>query len=403
MKFWLLVFSFVFLIPFTLSAQKGWRYVPTDSLWDLTDVIAKVFKKDTSVQNVERKKHHIQISVFPAIGYTLQTGFAAVVSANAVIYKKHRSLKDSTSLPSTVTASLSYSQYNQVIAPVQTVLYFNNNKTILVSDWRYLKYPSYTYGLGINTSPADQDQLDYQYLKLHQSILMQVHPHMYIGAGYAFDYFWDVEEENPKPGDQSDFEKYGSGSTALASGISLNYLYDTRDNPINAYRGIYTNVQLIPRFSFLGSQSNWTSLLLEWRGYQRFPSNSNNILAFWSYNWFTLGGKPPYLMLPSTAWDKSFNTGRGYIQGRFRSNNMIDAEAEYRIQLTRNGLFGMVVFANFESFSNINTWTFPGIAPAGGVGLRIKLNKYSRTNIAIDYGWGRQGSQGFFVNLGEAF
>jgi hypothetical protein len=114
-------------------------------------------------------------------------------------------------------------------------------------------------------------------------------------------------------------------------------------------------------------------------------------------------GKPPYLMLPSTGWDKTFNTGRGYIQGRFRSNNMLDAETEYRIQLTRNGLFGMVVFANFESFSNINTWTFPGIAPAGGLGLRLKLNKYSRTNIAIDYGWGRQGSHGFFVNLGEAF
>ena len=82
---------------------------------------------------------------------------------------------------------------------------------------------------------------------------------------------------------------------------------------------------------------------------------------------------------------------------------MLDAETEYRIQLTRDGLFGMVVFANFESFSNINTWVFPSIAPAGGLGLRVKLNKYSRTNIAIDYGWGRQGSQGFFVNLGEVF
>jgi hypothetical protein len=63
----------------------------------------------------------------------------------------------------------------------------------------------------------------------------------------------------------------------------------------------------------------------------------------------------------------------------------------------------MVLFANFESFSEINTWKFQSVAPAGGVGLRVKLNKYSRTNIAIDYGFGRQGSRGFFVNLGEAF
>ena len=36
-------------------------------------------------------------------------------------------------------------------------------------------------------------------------------------------------------------------------------------------------------------------------------------------------------------------------------------------------------------------------------GIRIKLNKYSRTNIAIDYGFGLGGSQGLFVNLGEVF
>jgi outer membrane protein assembly factor BamA len=395
--------SLVLFIPFCVHAQSGWRYTPTDSLRDLTDVINRIFKRDTLKESSERTRHHIQIGVFPAIGYTLQTGFAAVVSANAVIYKKHRSPKDSLSLPSTISGSISYSQYNQVIAPLQTVIYFNNNKTILVSDWRYLKYPSYTYGLGMYTSPADQDLLNFQYLKFHQSLLFRIRPQMYLGAGYALDYFWDISEENPKPGDETDFEKYGSGSSSVSSGISFNFLYDTRDNSINAYKGTYTNILYIPRMEFLGSSTNWTSLLLEWRGYFRFPSNSNNILAFWSYNWFTLMGTPPYLMLPSTGWDKTFNTGRGYIQGRFRSNNMIDAETEYRIQLTRNGLFGMVVFANFESFSNINTWNFPQIAPAGGLGLRIKLNKYSRTNISIDYGWGRQGSHGFFVNLGEAF
>ena len=82
---------------------------------------------------------------------------------------------------------------------------------------------------------------------------------------------------------------------------------------------------------------------------------------------------------------------------------MLDAETEYRIQLTRNGLLGMVIFTNFQSFSNIDTWHFPAIATGGGLGLRIKINKYSRTNIDIDYGWGRQGSRGFFVNLGEVF
>jgi outer membrane protein assembly factor BamA len=387
-------------LPFCLSAQTPWRYVPVDSLTDLTDIVTHILHKDSKKNIAERKKSQIQVGVFPAIGYTLQTGFAAVVSANAVIYKKHN--KDSL-LPSTIATSLSYSQKRQIIAPLQATLYFNNNNTIVVTDWRYLKYPTYTYGLGMNTSPQDSTLLFYRYLKLHQSILFQVHPHIFIGGGYALDYFWNIHQVYPKQSPESDFEKYGSGTMSFSSGLLLNMIRDTRDNPINAYKGSYANILLIPRLKLLGSDENWTSLLVQWRGYFRFPANTNNIIALWSYNWLTLSGDPPYLMLPSTGWDKTFSTGRGYIQGRFRSNNMVDAEAEYRIQLTRNGLFGMVVFTNFETFTNINTWQFGSPAPAGGLGLRIKLNKYSRTNIAIDYGWGRQGSHGYFVNLGEAF
>ena len=390
----------VLFFPFCVSAQNPWRVVPTDSLTDLSDIINQIFNKNLLKDTAEQGRKHIQVGVLPAVGYTLQTGFAVVVSANVVIYK--RNPKDS-SAPSTIITSISYTQKNQVVLPFQANLYFNNNKTILVSDFRYLKYPSYTYGLGMGTSPADQTQLDYQYFKFHQSVLFEIHPHIFIGGGYALDYFWDVEQVAPQSGPNSEFENYGITGTSISSGLLLNLVRDTRDNPINAYKGSYSNILFAPKFQFMGSDYTWSSLLLEWRGYFRFPANSNNILALWSYNWLTLSGKPPYLMLPSTAWDKTFNTGRGYIQGRFRSNNMLDAESEYRIQLTRNGLFGMVVFANFESFSKINTWDFDAIAPAGGIGLRVKLNKYSRTNIAIDYGWGRQGSQGFFVNLGEAF
>jgi hypothetical protein len=76
----------------------------------------------------------------------------------------------------------------------------------------------------------------------------------------------------------------------------------------------------------------------------------NGINALWSYNWFTFGGKPPYLLLPSTGWDSHVNTCRGFIQGRYRGSNMLYLESEYRFLITSNGLFGGVVFANAETF-----------------------------------------------------
>ena len=88
------------------------------------------------------------------------------------------------------------------------------------------------------------------------------------------------------------------------------------------------------------------------------------------------------------------------FRARFRSLNMIDQEAEYRFAISRNGLFGGVVFANAETFSDMLTGKYEVISPGAGLGIRIMLNKFSRTNIALDYAWGTQGSRGIFCESG---
>jgi outer membrane protein assembly factor BamA len=155
--------------------------------------------------------------------------------------------------------------------------------------------------------------------------------------------------------------------------------------------------------TFLGSDQNWQSITLDYRKYIPFPMDSKNILAFWSFNIFTIKGKQPYLDLPSTASDTYNNTGRGYIQGRFRGDKFVFAESEYRFGITENGLIGGVVFANMESVSTMQGKPLQSILPGYGAGIRIKLSKHSNTNIAIDYGIGQGGSKGIFMNLGEVF
>ncbi|WP_332369429.1 hypothetical protein [Spirosoma telluris] len=72
--------------------------------------------------------------------------------------------------------------------------------------------------------------------------------------------------------------------------------------------------------------------------------------------------------------------------------------------LLNNGLLGGVVFANMQTYSDYpNTNQFGKLLPGGGVGLRIKINKHSNLNLAVDYGFGIGGSQGLFLNLGEVF
>ena len=368
---------------------------------DLVDVGRSFLKgyKLKRMDTVQQKSGKLHISALPVAGYTLQTGFAAVVSSNFAFYTSEHSQANMSS----VLTSITYSQYQQIIFPIQANIWTKGNKYNIQTDWRYLRYPSLTYGLGGNTNTDSGYNIYYGYLRLHQAIMRSVTRDLYLGVGYDLDYFWNIREINPPPG-KTDFERYGISPQAVSSGISLHAQFDNRRNPINPEKGTYLSAVYRPNFTFLGSDNNWQSLLIEAREYLRFPHSTRNVLAFWSYNWFTLGsGNPPYLLLPSTGWDAYSNTGRGYIQGRYRSKNMIYLETEYRFGITTNGLLGGVVFANAQTFTEPATSQFAYFDPGYGCGIRISLNKFSRTNLCVDYGWGLHGSGGFFVNLGEVF
>jgi outer membrane protein assembly factor BamA len=369
---------------------------------DLDDVWRQWMKKTSEIRvdNSNRKTGKVYITLVPVVGYTLQTGFAGVFSTNFAFYTGE-STQDNLS---NILTSVTYSQYQQIIFPIQANIWTPGNKYNIVTDWRYLQYPSFTYGLGGNTSADTGYSIDYSYLRFHQYVLKSIGKDLYVGLGYDLDYFWNVKEIDPPPGKATDFETYGLTKKVVASAISLHLLFDSRRNPINPENGSYASISYRPNFTFLGSDANWQSLLFDLRSYIRFPATTHNVLALWSYDWFTTGsGNPPYLLLPSTGWDAYSNTARGYIQGRFRSKNMVYLESEYRFGITPNGLLGAVIFANAQSFTEPTTGRYQYLIPGYGGGIRIALNKFSRTNLCLDYGWGVNGSGGFFVNLGEVF
>jgi outer membrane protein assembly factor BamA len=120
---------------------------------------------------------------------------------------------------------------------------------------------------------------------------------------------------------------------------------------------------------------------------------------------FSADGEFPYLLLPATGYDQRGRSGRGYTQGRFRGNNFMYGEAEYRFPLSRNGgVLGGVVFINATTTDNpvkkLNL--FDSVKPGYGLGLRIMADKRSRTNLAIDIGFG-ENSGGFYLSAAETF
>ena len=84
---------------------------------------------------------------------------------------------------------------------------------------------------------------------------------------------------------------------------------------------------------------------------------------------------------------------------------MVYAETEYRFPISPcGGILGGVLFANFTSTSNpyTNEKLLDYVAPGYGFGFRIMVDKKSRTNLQIDFGFGKK-SSGVYFGASETF
>ncbi|NML65098.1 BamA/TamA family outer membrane protein [Hymenobacter sp. RP-2-7] len=373
---------------------------------DVADVAHRLYPRLPAHDSASLAPGHRVLLLVPVVGYSQQTSGVAELALNLAYRAPAANV-------STMVGAAQYTLNNQLIFTLTSALWRPGNRWALLGDWRIMRYPQSTYGLGMYTNTTDDAvSMDYKYLRLYQTVLRRVAPAWYVGVGMQLDDHWDIVSRNRRREVTSiSHYPYGVSGRSVSVGPVLSLLHDGRTNAINPQGGYLFNVQYRPNLHALGSDRNFQSMIVEGRLYLHPSPRSANILALWSYNALTLSGNPPFLDLPATGWDMYGNTGRGFIQGRFRGRNLVYGEAEYRYGITRNRLLGGVVFANAQSVSEINYTRgkgesdggFEKVVPALGAGLRLNLNKISHTNLAIDYAWGLDGSHGLALNLGEVF
>jgi hypothetical protein len=271
----------------------------------------------------------------------------------------------------------------------------------LPGELRISNLTEYSYGLGSGTTDSDQFRINFNNLRFNFIANHKIYDHVYGGIGLSFDRYFSVGvSEIPRtPGE---FEKYGIGTqpSYSATGVVFNLLHDNRKNSINPADGMYLQAVLRVNPSWLVNENLWTSLYLDGRRYIRLDHPMRRIVAISVFYWGVIG-RTPYFNLPATQSDIGSRSGRGYAMARFRGKQMFYAEGEYRFDLTRNGLFGGVAFANLQSLTDVNN-DFSGINPAIGFGARVKFNKQSDTNLAFDFGFAPNSFQ-FYIGLGEVF
>lgn len=383
----------------------------------------QVQAQDTTTYE-SNKINNFKFVPLPAIGSNPANGWLFGLAPSATWYMGNPA---NTKL-SNFVGNFLYTTKKQWIFSSRSNIFLDENKWILVGDWRYFITSQRTYGLGSST-PNDfaenpnqpgvfwgQQEMDFSLIRFYESVLRRIgDSKFYLGMGYHLDIHSKVVsfiKDEIDPGllfshdvynlkNGFDLKKY------TLSGFTLNAMMENRDIAVSPYERNFALVSYKINPTFLGSDQNSSTLLLDYRHYFNLSeTRKRHLVAVWGFGNFLVTGNVPYMNLPSIGWDMFGRTGRGYAQGRFRGESMVYSEAEYRFPLQRNKeTFGGTVFVNAASFNSKTTGEkiMEQVNPGYGVGFRVMINKENRTTIAADYAFGQKGNSGFYLNVNESF
>jgi hypothetical protein len=249
--------------------------------------------------------------------------------------------------------------------------------------------------------------VDYQLVRFHELVNRRLVGDFYAGVGYVLDYFFDIRNTDVPPGVVTDFARYpwGTGEHSTSSGLCLNLLFENRDSPIYATRGWYATLSYTFHPAWLGSETTWQTVYLDVRHYLPLPGQM--VLGLWAYGWFNVG-EVPYLQLASIGSDPDARSGRGYTEGRHIGQSLLYGEAELRFRIWE--WLGGVAAVNVHSASQPDARglfhdepRFVYLKPALVAGLRVLVTRETRSAVALDMAWGRDGQRGVYLNFGEVF
>jgi hypothetical protein len=280
--------------------------------------------------------------------------------------------------------------------------------------------PDYGLGIGRGSTISEADlaltdpqrkgyALHSQFYSFREKVYKEVKKNLFLGAGVSFDIRKNIEDRISKT-DLTPYkiysDRYGFERGDYSSnGLLFNAQYTTRDNQNRAYKGIYADAGFRINQTWLGSSKSAAQFITDFRKYFSLSkTNPEHVIAFWNWGSYLLSGAVPYLELPGTAKDAAFRSGRGYTVGYFKGTKYNYSEVEYRFPILKNKFISGVTFFNMQTANDdLGTKLFEVWQPGGGAGLRVLFNKATRTNLCLDYAWGKYGAHGFFLGLNEAF
>ena len=346
-----------------------------------------IFNDTTSIEEP-------QLIVYPVFAYAPETSWEIGFSSLYVYYAK----KDTSNRLSEINGFTFFTLENQYGLFFDHAIYSHQDRWFFLGKLRFQSFPLYYHGIGLQAPEEALANVEGIQILLKERVLRKIRKNLFLGLELDYQQLSRVDfVSNPNQG-AFDRPLGSEGSTNF--GIGLGLVRDDRHNVLNVRKGFFSELALLHYNPTWGSTFKFTSILSDTRYFK--PMGRNQVLAAQLLGQFNTGDVP-FNQLALLGGESIM---RGYYLGRFRDNNQLAAQVEYRflpIPLGFTDRVGAAVFAGAGSvFNDFGHLRLDNLAVSGGAGLRFLLFPKKDIWVRTDLAFTREGT-GFYIFIGEAF
>ncbi|SHG97547.1 BamA/TamA family outer membrane protein [Ferrimonas marina] len=257
-------------------------------------------------------------------------------------------------------------------------------------DFKIQDDASVYYGVGYQNGQQDDNQVDYaeRLLRLKPSWQSRVGGNLFLGAGADLQIVapTDIEPSTGAEGLAGELER----NTSYGGFVSA--VYDSRDNVISASEGMLLQADIGAYYDDSNSEAFG---LYDLTASQYLSLDPVPGLLAWQVQGSFSSGEVPWNRLPDLGGDKAM---RGYIEGRYRDNQMMMAQMEYRLPIYWR--IGMVFWGAAGTVADTPSELWEDTLYSYGTGFRVKIK--DKVNLRADIGFGEH-EAAFYFHVNEVF
>ncbi|GGK68079.1 BamA/TamA family outer membrane protein [Rufibacter glacialis] len=327
-------------------------------------------------------------NIYPVLYYTPETQFGF---GTKLVHVRKSAGALETDRPDLYSPTLVYTSRKQILTALSADVWRKHNGQHLSAQVEYNDYPYFFFGIGNNTPDEAEEAYTSRTINFFGQFEQRVFKQVYLGARYEFK-----RETIPEVAPEGLLaQKSIVGSEGVvASGVGPLLMVDSRNNVYTPSAGDYHQFSAVFFGKYLGGEDNFTRYKLDLRKYM--SGLGPGVLAVQGLFTFTVGDAPFQFLAPIGG----VNVMRGFLEGRFRDEDAVVGQVDYRFPI--KGRIGGAVFGGAGQVSKrIPDFALDEFHVAGGGGLRYKLNKEGMV-VRGDVAFSNQGMYLYF-SFAEAF